>query len=44
VEHIVVTSGAVEASADLSGAANLDNIEHAIETADEALETTLPSQ
>jgi hypothetical protein len=44
VEHIVVTSGIVEASTDLSGAANLDSIEHTIDTADEALETTLPSQ
>jgi hypothetical protein len=44
VEHIVVTSGTAEASTDLSGAANLDNIEHTIETADEASETTIPPQ
>jgi hypothetical protein len=44
VENTVVTSGTVEASADLSGAAGLDSIEHTTETADDVIETTLPPQ
>jgi hypothetical protein len=42
VENIVVTSGTVEASTNLSGSANLDITEHTIETADDALETAVP--
>jgi hypothetical protein len=44
VENIVITTGTVETSADLSGAASLDNIEHTTETADDAIEATLPPQ
>jgi hypothetical protein len=46
VENTVVTSGTVEASTDLSGAASLDSIsiEHTTETADDVVETTLPPQ
>jgi hypothetical protein len=44
VENAVVTSGTVEASTDLSGAASLHNIEHTTETAEDVVETTLPPQ
>jgi hypothetical protein len=44
VENTVVTSGTVETSTDLSGAASLDHIEHTTETADDDVQTTLPPQ